>query len=57
MCKTKSGHFNGTNGTKATKVPIFSDTGHVTKESISNRREFFLGKSGDKYLEMSSEKS
>ena len=45
MSKPGIGLFNGTNGTKAAKVPIFSNTGHVTKESISNRREFFLGKS------------
>ena len=45
MSKPDIGLFNGTNGTKAAKMPIFSDTGHVTKESISNRREFFLGKS------------
>lgn len=29
----------------AQKAPIFSKTGHVTMESISNRAEFFLGKS------------
>lgn len=30
---------------KASRKPIFNDKGHVTVESISNRREFFLGKS------------
>lgn len=30
---------------KPPKAPIFSETGHVTFESISARREFFLGKS------------
>lgn len=30
---------------KPHKQPIFSETGHVTFESISARREFFLGKS------------
>ncbi len=45
MSKPKSGHFRGTNGTKAEKKPIFSDTGYVTIDSISERREFFLGKS------------
>ena len=30
---------------KSNRKPIFSDKGHVTIESISNRREFFLGKS------------
>ena len=30
---------------KKIKKPIFDNTGHVTLESISERREFFLGKS------------
>ena len=30
---------------KSNRKPIFSEKGHVTVESISNRREFFLGKS------------
>lgn len=30
---------------KKTKIPIFDKSGHVTLESISERREFFLGKS------------
>lgn len=30
---------------KFNRQPIFSDKGHVTVESISARREFFLGKS------------
>ena len=45
MSKPDSGLFKGVSGTKATKVSIFSDTGHVTKQSISERREFLLGKS------------
>lgn len=43
------GFGNGTFGSKSEavdeKAPIFSKTGHVTLESISNRAEFFLGKS------------
>ncbi len=31
--------------TKKEKKPIFDKTGHITLESISERREFFLGKS------------
>lgn len=30
---------------KFNRKPIFSENGHITIESISNRREFFLGKS------------
>lgn len=30
------------------RKPIFDESGHVTLESISNRREFFLGKSVSK---------
>ena len=30
---------------KRVKYPIFSRTGHITLESVSARREFFLGKS------------
>lgn len=33
---------------RSEKTPIFSPTGHVTLESISLRREFFLGKSAAK---------
>ena len=56
--KSKSAHFaessaggpstkteNGPNGVGGGKKPIFDQAGHVTFNSISSRREFFLGKS------------
>lgn len=37
--------LNGQESTNGKKGPIFSPTGHITKESVSDRREFFFGKS------------
>lgn len=34
--------------TKKIRLPIFTSSGHVTLNSISERREFFLGKSVNK---------
>ena len=55
MSKSTSGHFSGTNGAKiaasatlpksGTSTPLFSNTGHVSHNSISANREFFYGKS------------
>ena len=55
MSKGMSGHFSGTKGTKSvenvqdkkhtTTTPLFSNTGHVSKRSISANREFFYNKS------------
>lgn len=41
----KQGERTETSPKKTNKQPVFSNSGHVTIESISNRREFFLGKS------------